>query len=336
MFTLRLTVCKVSGRQIRRFILHDICSFLKSVVERGNNSGSGGLYIVRDGVIYARTMGLAAGIAWPSKKDFAIPAQVLDDLLARMKEVKSIKVTPEQVIITGGRITSEIKRWTDEPPPLPTFKEKWIKSPPGLVDAMKKAQPFVGDRNWQRGMILQTGVISASNGKALIEVAFKPLKLPRQYILLPKVADFLIAQGDPDEMHLVEHAISFRWEDGRWMHGQRLDDEMPEGIMSKIFERSGTDAPIEIDASWIEALEDAQAMTDNKILLSSKGFTALKEASTTNVKFDVAVPKEHLSCWMAKDLMSVFKVANAWNPDNSTVAFFKGDDVRGAIAVMER
>lgn len=316
--------------------MHDICAYLKPVAERGNNAGSAGLYIVRDGIIYARTMGLAAGIAWPSKKDFAIPAQTLDDLLARMKEVKSIKVTPDEVVIKGGRIESAIKRWTDEPPPLPTFKEKWTKSPPGLVDAMKKAQPFIGDRSWQRGMVLETGKISASNAKALIEVEFKALKVPRQYILLPKVVDFLIAQGDPDEVHFVEHAISFRWEDGRWMHGQRLDDEMPDGIMANIFERSGVDAPVDIDASWIEALEDAIAMTDNKVLLTVKGFTALKESATTNIKFDVAVPKDHESCWFAKDLLSVFKLATAWNPDNDTVAFFKGDGVRGAIAVMAK
>lgn len=312
--------------------MHDIISFLRDAVTRGPAAtGTAGCYVVRDGAIYARNLAMQAGIPWPSKKNFTIPATALDEALARIKEVKTIKVNDDTVVIGDGRMRSTIQRVHDEPPPLPDFPDEYEPCPPGLAEALKKAKPFVGDRQWQQGVCVLDGRLVAFSGHAGVEISFG-IAVGRQRILTIPVVDFLIAQGDPDEFAEEENAVIFRWEDGRWMRAQLLNEEMPESMIEGIFTKVGDEAATPMGAGWKEALSDAAALSNTTVRLSIEGFQGKKENVVTDVAFPIDVPPDHTSYWHSDHLAAVLEVAEAWNPlAYPEPAFFKGKNVRGVI-----
>ncbi len=323
--------------------MHDIIDFLKTAVTRGNASvgmgGGSGCYIVQQNTIYAVNMIFQVGIEWPSKRNFMIAADAFDAALSRIKEVKSLKITDDLVIVSGGRLRAEIKNINEEPPGLPTLPEEWQPSPPGLTDALKKAKPFIGDRVWQQGVCLTDNRVISFSPRAGVEIQLPGFNLPKQYLLTEPVVTFLIAQGDPDEYAAEDQMLNFRWEDGRWLRTKLLDDQMPLDMIDAIFAKAlggGKEdkvASVKLDDSWKEALADAEAMADSTVMLFVDGFQAVKEHVTTQVDLDVNVPADHTSHWEAKALGAVLEIADAWNPCSyPQPAFYKGEGLRGVIA----
>lgn len=316
--------------------MHDVVAFLKDAVTRGPGAGAGGCYVVKDGNIYARSMMMQAGVAWDAGAEFTIPADALDAALARMKEITELKIEADAVIIKSGRLKSSIKRQFVEAVPIPDFPDVWTRSPPGLSAALARAKPFIGERIWMTGVRLWDGRVTAV-GKALIDIDVPGLEIDRACLLSEGVVSFLAAQGDPDEMVREENSISFRWEDGRWMRAQLIDDEMPEKHIVGILEKGGRSVPVDVTDEMREAVADMAALSDGIIELTDAGFRGMKENATVEAQIEVDVPEDHKSCWEVKSLGSVLKEARAWNPAAwPDPARWEGDDCRGALVGYRR
>lgn len=313
--------------------MHDVIAFLKDVVTRGPGSGIAGCYCVKDGSIYARNQRMQAGIEWDVGASFNVPADLLDLALARIKEVDEIKVEEDALIVRGGKLRTTIRRVHDEPQPPPEPPDGWLPSSPGLAAALGKAKVFVGDRNWQQGVRLMEGRVTCFSPSAGIDINVPTLKLPKPCLLTQDVCAVLSAQGDADAIAQEENAITFKWEDGRWLRAQYLYDEMPEKIVARLFDSAGSQAPCEVDDDFRKALADAAALSDGNVTISSRGIRGLKENFTADVEYDIDVSEEHNSFWKASVLAMGLEHAVAWNPEAwPNPALFIGDNIRGLIA----
>lgn len=322
--------------------MHDAISFLKDAINRGPiSAGTSDCYIVEPDMIRANNECMHAGINWESGTSFVIPAVALDGFLARCKEVKNIKVSEDAVIFKSGRIQSTISRRFQVPVPPPTLPSEWHRSPPGLGAALKVAVQFTneqatGGRIWQTGVRLWDGRVTACNGATFLDILLDGLAIDQPRVLFKKQADFLIAQGDPDEFGWDKHTLSFRWEDGRWVRFRLIDGTFPEEIFQQLFDtRVGKEAPIAITDEWREAYQDAMALCDGTVGVTPEGFKAIKEHIESMVELETGV--QNISWWNSKDLGKVIAVADAWNPANYPEAtLFIGNNIKGCIAGVQR
>lgn len=315
--------------------MHGIIEFLKDAAERGSHSGINNAYVVKNKNIYARNSILQAGIAWPSKAEFTLSADAVDAALARMKGEVGITVNRDTVVFKCGRLSSSIDRIHEEPAAMPVLPAKgWKPCPPGLGEAFRKAKPFLGDRSWQQGARILKDNITAFSGHGGIQVTVPGLAQKEPILLTEPVLNFIIAQGDPDE-YVVDDLKCWcaRWEDGRWVRAQQLIGNMDDDIIEGVFERAGKETPVSLSPEWREVLDDAEALSDNTIRLSSKGLQGKKANITTDVDITIKVSPEHESYWKSKLMSAMLDVATAWNPERyPDPALFVGDGIRGVLA----
>jgi len=318
--------------------MHEIIAFLKNAVSRGNMSGVLGCYCIRDGSIYSRNMFIQAGIAMESGVDFNVPADAFDAVLGRMKEIQSLTVDDGVVTIKAGRLRSAIRLNMDDPPGLPDMPTKWQRTPPGLAAALSAAKDHLGEQGWQTCVRLMDGRVTAFRSQSGIDIAVPGLVIEPSLLVLD-VVEFLIAHGGSDEYARQENAICFRWDDGRWMRAQFYDAEMPEEIVSNIFDNAGTEIPVAITAAFREAYADVAAMTDSIVQMTPDGFQGRTgDVANSAVEFKIkGLPKGHISYWDKNFLGPVIAQSTAWNPTTwPAPSYFEGPGVRGVIVGRTR
>ena len=320
--------------------MHDVIKFLKDAVSRGVAAGLEDSYVIDGKMIRAYSDFMHAGIPWPSKKAFAVPAKPVEDFLARVDAVQKIKVEDSTVTLSTGKLRSTIDRRFEDPQPIPDLPEDWTRSPPGLGDALKKAQPFTGEgsgpRVWVTTVRLFEDRVSAGNGQVMIDIKVPGLGMPRAKLLSQRVVDFVATQGDPDKFGDDDHTVTFAWDDGRWVRCRLVDATMDENLIQRIFnEIVRKEAPVRFDDDWRKGLEHAVALADSSsvIEITEAGFIIQNKSITSRVDFDTGVPAGHRSWWNAKHLSSIASVAESWDPGAyPSPALFLGKDVRGAIS----
>jgi hypothetical protein len=320
--------------------MHDIISFLKAAVTRGDSPGVAGCYVVKGGVIYCRSMAMQAGVGMESAVDFNVPAGALDAALSRMKEIQSLTVDDGKVVIRSGRMSSTIRLNPEEPPGLPDMPKKWTKTPVGFAQAVELAKAHIGEMGWSACVRIMDGRVTAFRNASGIDINVVGLKLKNENLITSEVADFLVAQGGSDEYAEQENSICFRWDDGRWMRAQLYNAKMAEANIANIFENAGTLVPVEITQDMKAAYEDAAAMTDKIVMMTAEGFEGRRgEGESRNViecKIK-GVPKDHRSIWDTKYLDVVMAQAKAWNPLTwPAPCYYEGPGFRGVVMGRSR
>lgn len=312
--------------------MHEIISFLRNAVERDANISIRGCYVFGPGGVHARNVSLQAGVATESGYSFNLPAEALDVALARMKDIQSVAVEDDAVIIRAGRLKSTIRRILDEPAGVPPMPEEWESSPPSLPWALGLCLPFLGEQGVTTCVRLADGRATAISQTRSVDVPVDGL-LVRSGLLTREVCEFLVAQGAPDELACDENSIAFRWEDGRWMRAQLYNAKFPEESVDTIYRNAGTEAPIVIDEAFREAYADAAALsTTGVVKLTAAGFHTKSDASMCSVDHQIDVPEEHESYWDAKVLEPVVAHATAFNPAAAmSGALFVGEGFRGVV-----
>lgn len=321
--------------------MHDIVAFLKAAVKRGPTIGTSDCYISDGATMRAYNDTLHAGIDWASNVEFILPADAVDAFLSRCEEISNIEVKETTIILKAGKLRSTISRRDAEPTPPPVLPDEWFDVPKGFIEAIKIAQKFTDEnsgRIWQTGVRLWNERVTSCSGKVVIDINLPGLELEKPKLLGKSALAFLIGQDCPDQYGVDRNTISFKWNDGRWVRCQVLNDELPEEIIQRLFsERLGTEAPIAIDNAWIAAHADAAALGDNSIGLSIVGLTAIKENIKSEIALEVDVPTDHASWWETKGLGIMISVADAWNPLNyPEPALFVGPTFKGAIVGVQR
>lgn len=319
--------------------MHALVAFLKGAVTRIPNPGVYGCYVVKGGNIYAfdRSAGLQAGVPMESDVDFNVPAEALDKALARMKEVQAMTVEDDgvqgtAVTIKSGRLRATIKCNTDPAPDIPTLGDEWTACPQEFTAGLALAIPFLGERGWSMGIRLKAGRMTALNNASMIDISIPGLALDGEVLLTKAAAEFLIAQGVPDQYQTEGSAISFRWDDGRWVRTQLLNDKMQASV-DDLIER--TFAPIkkwfDIDDEFREAYADAVALSDDRLVFTDAGFDVRKADMDSHVDF-ARLPPGHRSYWDHKIIGKVLGCAARWNPTPHPAGCpFTGDNFRGIV-----
>lgn len=319
--------------------MHDIIKFVAGAVSRVSSPGVQGCIIARHGSIYAHDGKLYAGVtADLGGIEFAVPAVELEAALARIKTVQDLTIDNNKLIVRGGRLKASIDFDTGTPAKLPAMPEAWNPYPTALSVALKLALGFTSSRaNWTQGIWLSAGRLVAVEGRIGISIAIPDLAL-ESALLSPATAEFLASQAvAPSEIAGGDNYLYFRWADGRWARTQLLNYPVPTGTVDGIFAQSrDIEEPfIAITSEWREALEDAIAMSDKKLILSAQGFRLARTGSRSEVNFETGLPAEHKSGYSSEHLKQVFTAATSWAPTRYPAAIpFRGKDIEGLILGM--
>lgn len=313
--------------------MHDIVAFLRGSVDKNKTNPIFGCYIVREGSISAFSYkdGMQAGISMESDSEFNVPAGELDAALSRIKEIQSITVFGNSIVLKGGRLRTTIQCHNDAPPALPTMPEEWWDMPAGLVPALKLAQPFLNDMGWNAGAILTEGKVIGVRNNCGIEVQVAGLHLDATLVLPPSAIEFLIGQDAPASYAQQANSLFFQWLDGRWFRTALLAGDTPPSVFN-IFDRAGSEAPVAIDQPWRDAYADIAALAEGAMTLTPTSLTGIKEAATTEIEIATAVPEGHTSRWAIATMEPILACATAWNPQSwPEPTLFVGPGLRGIV-----
>lgn len=317
--------------------MHATIEFLKKALSRQPNAGAFGCYHISDGFIYAQNESLQAIAPFESSDRFSVPGEELEAALSRITGDPRLTFLNGELEIKAGRLRSTIPCQMDEPPPIFTREVQWLPMPEQLVPALKASVPFIIGNNqigWTAGIRLTNGRLTTINNLCGIDIALPGWESPPS-ILTKEGAEFLLA--DPPRQYAIKQgAVLFRWEDGRSVQEQLIDQAMPE-MVGQIFSNAGPDAPVEITREWAEAFADAAALADDTIELRAKTLRVGRGASRVTIEVETDVPAGHASHWNAKVLAPMVAAATHWNPLGwPRPAFFKGPGLYGVVMGVKK
>lgn len=130
-----------------------------------------------------------------------------------------------------------------------------------LVDAMQTLLPFVGDdatRPWSNGMLIRGQSAFATNNICLVEYWLGTDFPFTANIPLPIIREMLRVGEIPSHAQLSSSAITFHYEDGRWMKTMLYSTEWPD--LARILNNSGNAQPI--PENFFVALEFLKSFTN--------------------------------------------------------------------------
>lgn len=294
--------------------LTDSVQFLKGAVPK-QAAGLLACYFVRDGFIYTSNEYIQAGTIYEGPEgEYNIPAEELSSALQRMRGEPTISLSDSYIIVKHSRLKSTIQKVDGEAPPLADVDCDWQALPKGFVNALKLALPFVGETGWTAAVRLTDNRIVAINNKSGIDIAFPGLAVGNAKHLATSSVEFLASADEPIAYACTENNIMFKWPNERWARLQLLATAMPESV-DKIFEGAQGETPIAITNDWRLAFEDVAALSDGDIELHAQGIEARKGAGRAYVEFPDKLITVR-SRWTVKNLESVIKIADSWNPNN--------------------
>ena len=313
--------------------MHEIIDFLKSAVTTGDGAGVLGCYMFKSGSIYAQNMVMQAGVTLESALEFNVPAREFNAALSRMQTVQSLTYSGDEVTLKSGRVKSSIRCVADEAPPISAFPETWLPFPAAAIPAIKIARQFIGTQNWQVAIRLMDEKVTAFSSKSGIEISVPGLKLGSTMIT-DECAQFLVAQGAPDEYSANENSIMFRWLNGRWVRMNLVIGTMPP--VEPIFDAAGIETPIAFSDEWRSGFSDAASLSDDALILGKSGFIGNRGAAISTVELSTE-GLEIESRWPAAVLGPVVACATHWNPNNYPKPCpFIGPNLRGVVLGLQK
>ena len=317
--------------------MHDIINFLKSAVLRGDaRKNIMSSYHFGHELVTARNESLQAGIYMDSPISFIVPAAEMESVLARIKEVTAINLADNMLTLKGGRVKASICCITDEPLTLQQTDTPWQPSPSGLAAALKLALPFVNDVGWNAGVRMRGENLTAIKGTAGIDITVPGLGCADNISIPTGAAEFIIGQGDPAEYTIDKGCLVVRWEDGRWLRAQLLATSFPESV-DGIFDRAaaGANYLAELTAEWREAWDDAAALAEGTVEMTSACLYAVNGLARAEVQVASPVPEQNRSRWSVKIMEPVLAAATHWAPAAYPgPVVFIGPNLRGVVMGM--
>ncbi len=317
--------------------MHDIISFLKNAVDRGNAAGTYGCYMFRETGVYAYNRTMLAGVTVPYGAEYNIPAGPLDAALARMKSIDSITMDENSVTLRSGRLRSTIKIDQTEAVEIPVLPDDRIPCPALLSWALTVAKDFCGEEQWQVCIRIWNDRVTAFAPQRGVDITVPGLAVENPVLITQDTAEFIV-DHKPDELSVVGSSIFFFWDDGRWMRAQTYNGAMPEGTVRQIIDSAGDEAPVNIDNAFKQAYDDIAAMCDKAFSISPEGFVGRMgedpshPTSENAVAHAIELPEEHLSIWTKEIIEPVMKHATAWNPLNwPKPCLFVAEGLRGVV-----
>ena len=236
-------------------------------------------YIAKDGTIYASDGRMAAAIACSTLDGInrLIPGDELEKLISRLPDDVTLRLNDQSITIASGRMRGTIT--TRDPADMMMLMpdEEWRVPPPGLINAMKLARPFVADvaaQPFATCLFLRDGAVLATTNIALIQVECPGLAPDADRLLPAWAADFVLkasgAAGDLigplSGLILNDRYAAFRWAGGLWLRTQLVTGAFPAAVGSLLAEVAPTQ-PLAITAPWRRAYAAVAAISEGVITI---------------------------------------------------------------------
>lgn len=314
--------------------------FLKKALNRSPTAGPFGCYHIYNGVAYAQNETMQSSVPLVLGADFSAPGAELETALARMSSDPSVSFTDGVLALKAGRLSATVPCTAMEPPPLyeAPVGGQWADLPDNFLAALKAGCPFIigPQQGWANTIRLADGRLTVINNRCGIDVAIPGLECPSS-LLTKELAEFLLSCPPPARYATKpKTAFLFEWDDGRSVHMQLVDSEMPAKI-DQIFAAAGQDAPIAITPDWRAAYEDAAAIAESFIEVRADSISVGKGTSRVTIDAESGLPHDHVSYWETKLLTPMVAVATHWNPGAyPKAALFKGPALYGLVLGLKR
>ena len=280
--------------------------------------------IAKDGTIYASDGRMAAAIACSTLDGInrLIPGDELEKLISRLPDDVTLRLNDQSITIASGRMRGTIA--TRDPADMMMLMpdEEWRVPPPGLINAMKLARPFVADvaaQPFATCLCLRDGAVLATTNITLVQIdaPWLTTNMPTDEdgpdLLVPAWAvDFAIKV--PHELTgliLNDRYIAFRW-GGLWFRSQLVTGAFPKGVRKMLAEVAPTQ-PLAITAPWRRAYAAVAAISEGVITIEPDRIVGGHRHS--RVEHDVEpIDITEAIRFDPKYLSPVVELAQAWNP----------------------
>lgn len=308
--------------------------FLKRALNRSPSAGPFGCYHIYGGVAYAQNEQMQAVVPFPEEAEFSAPGAELEIAVSRMASEPFLDFSNGILTVKAGRLRATVPCVECEPPAIYSHDVEWVALPDNLIPAIRTALPFmIGNQmGWSSSIRLQDERLTSLNNKCGIDIGIPGLVCPPS-LLTKELAEFLLATDPPAEYSFKEKtAFLFRWDDGRVLQVQLIDQVMP-GAVETIFANAGQVAPTEITVDWRAAYEDAAAITESIVEVRSDSIRIGRGSSKVTIEVEAAIPEGHVSYWETKVLTPMLGTATHWNPAAyPKPALFKGPGLYGLVS----
>src|ERR1700734_431975 len=223
-------------------------------------------YIWKDDRFYASDGRMSASMPCPKTGlDCMLPGDELEALISRLGEDLTVTHNDEQsVTIRSGRMRGTLQtRSPDAISMLEPDGTLWTEPPPGLIQAMRLARPFVADvaaQPYATCLCLREGAILATTNITLVECACPGLNAPMDKLLPSWAADMVLRCGDGDTsphglltgLILQENYCAFLWQSGLWVRSQLATGALPARVVA-LLAKVAPEQPLAIDRAWRQA-----------------------------------------------------------------------------------
>ncbi len=298
-------------------------------------------YLIQNSEVIASDGNITVGSSFPDHREYMVPADDFDKVIARLGDDSTIEVGEEKITVKNGRYRSTIGVVHE----LESFnylrpEGTKVPAPTYFVDGLKTLRPFVSDnatRSFAMAYCITAKDITVTNN---IVIARYDEEFPMtvdgvEDILLPLgAADYILSRSDPLEyIQYTANSMSFIFADGSWMRTPLLAEKFPLDQVDHIIGEMDTRTVVQITDEWREAYETVSALTESAIHITPDKITGGR--SVTEASAETSSPVEEETIWNAKFLDPVLQEATGWNPGSwPKPAYWVSPKCYGAVMGM--
>jgi hypothetical protein len=315
-------------------------AFLKGAVGHSLPGGQPSIYSFNDGVMYAQSPSVLA--AYPTPHLLGTFAMAAEDIeaLSRMPSEPEISAGDGTIIFKAGRKRSTIDLLDSAPPIGIPDNLSFDPPPPGLIDALRTALPFIpSDGTWNRSVLIHNNRVVALSNRSSIEVKFDGLADHPTATLSDDCVSYLCGLKEgPVGWHHTNNAVIFSWSSGAWARCQRtaLPWQTPYDT-PEFFENFAAKAqnPVSITDDFREEFAFVAALGDGTVTLTPEGMVG--RSPHAEHAADMPTGAQRTSTWAIKALAPVIACASVWHPDTQDgPAYFSGPKLCGVVVGQRR
>jgi hypothetical protein len=321
------------GKKENATVLQAVSKIRAALSARDVNNAHLNSYLFHENRIYATDTRITASVPYKHGLERLVPGAELEALLARLPPDFKLTSDDDSISLRAGRLHGTIRTLPPEIAHMALPGDEWSDPPATLVDALKRARPFVAEnaaQPYSTCACLRTGCILATTNVALAEVECPGLQTDSDILLPYWTVDFIIkAAGALKKIILQAHYAAFMWDDGLWLRTQLIIGAFPDLVKTLLGEQHET--PITISDDWRAAYRTVTELSENIITVQRDKIIGGKGHSRVEYEVDPIEMVEPVH-FRPDFLLPVITLATAWNPGAYPKPVpFVGPGIRGLI-----
>lgn len=292
-------------------------------------------YTFKDDFIYASDGNMTAATPYAHGLDRLVPGAELEALLARLPNDVTCMYDDASITMKGGRLRGTIKTQSTVDRVLLVPEHPWNEPPHGLVEAMRRARPFIADvaaQPYATCMCFRKDALFATTNMSLVQVQVPGLAPGDLDLLLPSWAvDFVLkAYGTLNGIIFTPNYMAFRWDDGSWLRTKLIEGAFPATVVT-LLSNVEPEQPFELGPGWRLAYADVAALSEGIVGVEASRITGGKGHSKVEADVEPTGIEAPVH-FNPRFLTAVIDVATHWNPaEFPRPVPFVGPGLRGLV-----